>query len=193
MGIRDEQKEQRRQQILTAALELFVSKGYASTKITDIAEKVSMSTGLLFHYFESKEKLYLELVKTGLHGTQATLDYNTGKAIDCFEGFTKGLFMYMKSQPTVAKIFVLMSDAQRNEATPEEVRKIALKVSTISDFVPIILKGQQEGDIKDGDPLAISVAFWSAIQGVAEAYASQPDLPLPEPEWLVDIVRKERA
>ena len=57
---RQEQKEYRKQEILYAALDLFVKKGYAATKITDIAEKVSMSVGLLFHYFESKEKLYEE-------------------------------------------------------------------------------------------------------------------------------------
>ena len=55
---RQEQKEARRQEILYVALDLFVKKGYAATKITDIAEKASMSVGLLFHYFESKEKLY---------------------------------------------------------------------------------------------------------------------------------------
>lgn len=193
MGIRDEQKEQRRLQILTAALELFVAKGYASTKITDIAEKVSMSTGLLFHYFESKEKLYEELVRTGLQGTKTTLNCNTGKAIDCFESFTNGLFSFMKAQPVVAKMFVLMAEAQRNEGTPEEARKIALQVNTINDFVPIVIKGQQDGDIREGDPLAISNAFWSAVQGIAESYAANPDLPLPNPEWIVDIVRKERA
>ena len=58
MKTRKEHKEKRRQEIICAALELFVSKGYAATKVTDIAERVNMSTGLLFHYFESKEKLY---------------------------------------------------------------------------------------------------------------------------------------
>lgn len=69
MRTRKEQKEQRRQEIINAALELFVSKGYAATKITDIAKKTNMSTGLMFHYFESKEQLYEALVQMGLEGT----------------------------------------------------------------------------------------------------------------------------
>ncbi|MCL2558509.1 MAG: TetR/AcrR family transcriptional regulator, partial [Treponema sp.] len=68
MGIRQEARERRREEILEAALDLFVSKGYAQTKIGDIAEKVGMSVGLLFHYFESKARLYEELVLIGAQG-----------------------------------------------------------------------------------------------------------------------------
>ena len=60
---REEQKTQRRQLIITKALELFVKKGYSETKIGDIAKASNMSVGLMFHYFESKEQLYAELVK----------------------------------------------------------------------------------------------------------------------------------
>ena len=51
MDTRKEKKERSRQEILYAALELFVTKGYAATKITDIAKSANMSRGLMFHYF----------------------------------------------------------------------------------------------------------------------------------------------
>ena len=69
MSARDEQKEQRRQLIISKALELFAKKGYSDTKIGDIAKAADMSVGLMFHYFESKEQLYEELVKMGADGT----------------------------------------------------------------------------------------------------------------------------
>lgn len=96
----------------------------------------------------------------------------------------------MKKQPIIAKMFVLMADAQRSEATPEHIREIAMQVSTIEQFVPIIQWGQQEGTIKEGDPLVISNAFWCSIQGIAEHYATKPEIALPDAEWIVDIVRK---
>ena len=46
---RNEQKEERRKQILFKALELFVTKGFTETKITDIAQALDISTGLLLH------------------------------------------------------------------------------------------------------------------------------------------------
>ena len=42
MGVRDIQKEKRRKEILEAGLDLFIRKGYAATKIKDIADQVGM-------------------------------------------------------------------------------------------------------------------------------------------------------
>ncbi len=192
MGVREEQKEQRRMEILNAGLELFVIKGYMETKISDIAKKVSMSTGLLFHYFESKEKLYMELVMMGLEGTKYPTQQAYESAIMYFEQFTEQLFTMMQVQPYIAKMFVLMAQAQRSEGTPKEIREIALQVDTIERFIPIVEQGQKEGSIRAGDARTLSVAFWCSIQGIAELYAMQPDMTLPEPEWIVDIVRGER-
>lgn len=190
METRKEQKERRKQEIMYAALELFVSKGYAATKITDIAKRANMSTGLMFHYFESKESLYEELVRMGLEGTTYPGEQKCEHAIDFFVNFTKLLFDYMREQPVVAKMFVLMAEAQRSEATPEHIREIAMRVNTIEQFVPIIEWGQQEGTIKEGEPWVISNAFWCSIQGIAERYATNQEIDLPQAEWIVDIVRK---
>ena len=75
---RKEQKEERRNAILMTALTLFVERGYYDTKIADIAAAVPMSTGLLFHYFASKEELLLELVKMGNQGPGSI-----GDSADC--------------------------------------------------------------------------------------------------------------
>lgn len=191
METRKEQKERRKQEILCAALELFVSKGYAATKITDIAKRANMSTGLMFHYFESKEKLYEALIQMGLEGTAYPGGQKCDHAIDFFVRFTEELFEYMKEQPIVAKLFLLMAEAQRNDATPEHAREIAMRVNVIEQFVPIIEWGQQEGTIKEGAPLIISNAFWCSIQGIAERYATNQDIELPKAEWIVDIVRRK--
>lgn len=191
METRKEQKERRRQEIIQAGLELFVSRGYAATKITDIAGKVNMSTGLLFHYFESKEKLYEELVCMGLKGTALPVEMKCEHAMDFFEQFTAQLFLYMEQQPVMAKMFLLMAEAQRSEATPEHIRQIALEVNTIEQFVPIVEWGQREGTIREGDPRVISNTFWCSIQGIAERYATNREIALPPAEWIVDIVRKK--
>ena len=96
MSTREEQKEQRRRLILMKALELFVKRGYSETKIGDIAKAANMSTGLMFHYFESKEQLYEELVKMGLHGTNTPQEMNFSSPLEYFTGFLNALFSYAK-------------------------------------------------------------------------------------------------
>lgn len=190
---REEQKEQRRQLILMKALELFVKRGYSETKIGDIAKAADMSTGLMFHYFESKEQLYGELVKMGLEGTKTPQKIVFGDPLEYFRGFLNALFNYAKEQPWVFYMFVLMSQAQKNEATPPHIREIAMQVDQIEFSAKIIEQGQKNGIFRSGDPLALSTAFWCSVQGLMEYLATNPDIPFPDPEWIIDIIKGENV
>lgn len=187
---RDEQKEKRRMDILAAGLDLFVRNGYQATKVSDIAKKLNMSVGLLFHYFESKEKLYEELVTMGLAGTKMPMQMKFDSPIMFFEGFVNQLFANVKKHPMIAQIFILMAEAGRNETTPPAVRKIALQVDAIEQSVEIIKQGQRLGEIRQGNPLALSNAFWCSVQGIIEQLATNSEQPFPEVEWIIDIIRE---
>ena len=85
-----------------------------------------------------------------------------------------------------------MSNAYYSEGIPEEARAIAITCNFYKDLVPLIEQGQRNGTIRSGSPLALSTSFWTALQGSIEAYALNPDLPLPEAEWIVDIIRAKK-
>ncbi|MBE9168725.1 TetR/AcrR family transcriptional regulator [Pleurocapsales cyanobacterium LEGE 06147] len=55
--------DQYRKQLLTKSLDLFASKGYGSITMREIARGIGVSTGTLYHYFSSKETLFLQLVE----------------------------------------------------------------------------------------------------------------------------------
>lgn len=190
MKVREEQKEKRRQEILFTALDLFVRKGYVATTIRDIAGEAHMSVGLLFNYFETKERLCEELVKIGLKGTQLTMQQNSQSGIAFFEEAVKGILYFLKEQPWIGKMFVFMAQVQRSEGVPSGAKALAMQVDNIEQSVKMIKQGQQEGSIREGNPLALSNAFWCSIQGVAEHIAMNPDMPFPEPEWFVNILKK---
>ncbi len=193
MSIRDEQREKRREEILNAGLDLFISKGYAATKIKDIAETVGMSVGLLFHYFNSKEALYEELIKYGISGPMGTMSQADveGEPLAFFELAAKQILKYIQNKPFVAKMFVLMSQANYNDATPEKVKELLKDFDIYTPTSRLIAQGQASGTIREGDPMALGIAYWCAIQGIAEEYARNPGYPLPDSEWIVDIIRRK--
>lgn len=187
---RTEQKEKRRQKILFAGLDLFIRKGYAATKVTDIAEAVGMSTGLLFHYFASKEQLYEELIKIGLQGPSSVMQMATGlEPLVFFSQAAEQILTAMRTDAFVAKMFVLVTQAMHHEAVPEAVKALLGNFSAVEESVSIIAAGQQQGTIRQGDSLALSVLFWGAISGVAEQVALSPGTPCPEPGWIIDILK----
>lgn len=187
---RQEQKEQRRKKILSVSLDLFIHNGYNATKILDIAKKADMSMGLFFHYFESKEKVYEELVQIGLAGTQGFMKFDEESPLLFFETVTTNIFSMLKEQPDLAKIFVFMAQAQHNELAPEAVKEMLLKVNNIKLSISLIEAGQRKGLIRKGNPKALSTAFWCSIQGIAEELALHPSTPAPEANWIVAILRK---
>ena len=191
MGIREEQKEKRRREILIAGLDLFIRKGYTATKISDIAEYVGMSVGLLFHYFKSKEMLYDELIKYGISGPMGTMAPTDKEPLAFFEDAAKQIFQYIQTQPFTAKMFVLMGQAFYNEAAPQSVKDRLRGFDIYTPTILLIQKGQTNGTIRDGNPYALAIAFWCAIQGIAEQMAMNPDFPCPESDWIIDILRRK--
>jgi TetR/AcrR family transcriptional regulator len=65
---RERRKEARPGELLAAALELFVEKGYAATKAEEVARRAGVSKGTLFLYFASKEELFKAVVRDNIAG-----------------------------------------------------------------------------------------------------------------------------
>ena len=103
---RIEQKENRKKEIINKSLDLFITKGYTATTIGDIAKANNMSMGLLFHYFESKEKLYETLIDIGISGQQFVMNYEVSNVIPFFEIISKTIINLHPKDSCSVKIFV---------------------------------------------------------------------------------------
>src|SRR6266700_6979037 len=55
--------DQRRQQMLRAALEVIAERGYAETRIADVAERAGTSPALVIYYFKTKDQLLTEAIR----------------------------------------------------------------------------------------------------------------------------------
>jgi len=63
---RQRRKEARPQELLDAALELFVEKGFAATRAEEVAHRAGVSKGTLYLYYPSKEELFKAVVRQNL-------------------------------------------------------------------------------------------------------------------------------
>lgn len=59
-------RENRKEQIMSSALELFAKEGYGHVSISTLAKHAGISKGLMYNYFKSKEQLLEELLTSGL-------------------------------------------------------------------------------------------------------------------------------
>ncbi len=59
-------KEERPAELMAAALDLFVERGYAATRLDDVAALAGVSKGTLYLYFSSKEELFKAVIRSGI-------------------------------------------------------------------------------------------------------------------------------
>lgn len=65
---RERRKGARPGELLDAALDLFVEKGFAATRVEEVAARAGVSKGTLFLYFQSKEELFKAVVCENISG-----------------------------------------------------------------------------------------------------------------------------
>jgi len=87
---RERRKEARPGELLDAALDLFVEKGFAATRAEEVAARAGVSKGTLFLYFQSKEELFKAVVRENLSGRFK----EWSEEFETFEGSTAEMVAY---------------------------------------------------------------------------------------------------
>lgn len=167
----EQAREMRREQIRIEALRQFALKGLVATRIQDIAKGVGMAQGLLYHYYPSKEAIYIDLVNDALDKTvEASLALNSMEAparkkIDIA---LCELFHTVETSERFAQTCCLIAQMENILSQGEEKESIEQKRNEPYRIVAdIIRQGQAEGGLTAGDPNELSLLFWSAINGLA--------------------------
>ena len=60
---REQRREDRRESIKQAAIEIFSDRGYHNAKVSDIVEQVGVAQGTFYLYYEGKQQLFGELLR----------------------------------------------------------------------------------------------------------------------------------
>lgn len=112
---RERRKEARPGELLAAALELFVEKGYAATRSEEVARRAGVSKGTLFLYFSSKEELFKAVVRENLSGRfpewNAEFDAYTGSTADMLRYAMKMWWERVGATPASGITKLMMSEA----------------------------------------------------------------------------------
>jgi len=91
---RERRKDARPGELMVAALELFVEKGFAATRVEEVAQRAGVSKGTLFLYFPSKVDLFKAVVRENIAGRFD--EWN--QTFDTFTGDTSDMVRYCMQQ-----------------------------------------------------------------------------------------------
>jgi AcrR family transcriptional regulator len=159
---------QRREQILEAAYRLFADDGYHGTTVGDICDELGVGKGVFYWYFESKESLFKELLRSQLlrlRRAQEAAIANVGDPLQRVEQGIRASIEFYRADPG---FLALIRTAGRYEEFSGVLHEG--QETVVADTAVHLKEGMGQGSIRHGDPELMAHGILGAIYHFVEVY-----------------------
>lgn len=151
-----------RQRILNVASKEFSSKGYDGARVDDIMRLAKVSKNLIYHYFKSKEQLFvavLEAAYEGMHEYHRTLAIDTANASEGVRQLVRSTFEYWEKSSD----FIGLLNSE-NLHRGKHLRKSKLTKEGYSGLLEklsdLLKQGEQTGEFRANvDPVELYISI----------------------------------
>jgi len=183
-------RDERREQIIQAAVKVFSRRGIIGTKMSMIAAEAGISHGLVYHYFKTKDELFTILIQDAVQISIASIEglqQDLGSPIERIRKLTDHII-----NPEHTSYFMLIYQANHSDGVPEEAKQLLQQYpmqAYIDRLLPIFREGQQAGEIVEGDLVALVGNYFTILSGImvlGEGYRT------PEVDFVMRTIAKPR-
>ena len=180
-----------RKSILGAALRVFTRRGYYGATMADVAREARVSYGLAYHYFRSKETLFVELVRMAYEGSYGLFL----QAREAFGGGPAGLravvdgILNAGAVGEAALYFQIVIQAVTLERVPKAVGDLNAKYLPLYSAVleKIVAADKSGSGIDHEDRKGAVTCFLALILGLPIILARQPGAVSPKPGTILRL------
>lgn len=127
-----------KEKIMSVAIEEFAINGYKAASTNVISKKANISKGLLYHYYSSKEKLYLAVIRVAIDKFKENVTIKSKsldkKGIDYISEYFNIKFKFFKENPLYSK---LISNILLNN----DIEGISILVDEFNDYNNSLIYG----------------------------------------------------
>jgi AcrR family transcriptional regulator len=163
LGDRSTGAEEKRRQILEAAVRVFAHKGFHTSRVGDIAEEAGVAHGLLYHYFKSKHEVLETIFRESWGNLLADIqeiEESGAPAGEQLRQATLRLLGSWQRNPDVVRLIV-----REIARSPEVQSRIADLVKVVEAVQRIIAYGQETGEFRsDFNPRLAGVVFYGGVE-----------------------------
>lgn len=170
----------RRQQIIEAAKQCIVTQGLPHFSIKDIAKQANLSTGVIYHYFENKNDLLVDVLKDSFSKTEQLVQENVNEANNYHGKMNAYLETVAKVPEENPDFYIILINYLAQAPYHEQLKSVIHRFfDNLGAFIEGILEiGFKEGVIKKQNKRAIASLILSQAMGIAFYYliADQPSM-----------------
>jgi AcrR family transcriptional regulator len=172
----------KREAIMTAALELFVERGFFGTAVPEIADRAGVGAGTIYRYFDSKEALVNEIYREQkLVFGQVALDNfpSTASTREQFRVLWTRMARFAVENPSSFVFLELHHHARYLDAASHAVEQ---RMTAL--FNHVVTSAQARNELKAGDPRVLMGLVMGAFVGVIRSCVDI-DRPLGDADWVL--------
>jgi AcrR family transcriptional regulator len=162
--------DQRREQMLRAALEVIAERGYAETRIADVAERAGTSPALVIYYFKTKDQLLTEAIRYSEDSWYATGTRRMA-AIGTAAGRLEEIVAMtcLPEADTRPSSWLLWLDLWAQAVRHPEVASVRQKFDERwrDTICSLVVEGQEAGEFGPVDPVDFAVLLSALLDGLA--------------------------
>jgi AcrR family transcriptional regulator len=169
--------EQRKQQIRAAATRCFVRRGYAATRLLDIAREAGLSKGGVYFHYRAKEQLFHDILDAQLAAFEARWSFEpvSDRAADVImANLVRAHVRTIEDNPAETRLTNLLVTMAVQDVEFRDKLSKAWEVSR-KLYAGVIARGIAEGVFKEADPEAMARNILSLVQGYAAQSALNED------------------
>ncbi|QXI14507.1 TetR/AcrR family transcriptional regulator [Pseudomonas zeae] len=176
-GLRERQKEQRRQLIAEAALELFKRNGFAATTLDQIAVQAGVSAPTVVNYFGGKQEILLALLKQpdeqAMREARANLDdaSNPLEALCEFEGLMTDYQLQAMPASLWRELAPFLLTGELAEAMSP------WNAAVIEETKALLLHFQQAGKVRESIDLDVVATLFNQYANMAFIRLATQEVP----------------
>ncbi|MDW0109900.1 TetR/AcrR family transcriptional regulator [Sporosarcina aquimarina] len=162
-------RDQRQQELRRSAIQMFSQKGFAAAKISDITSHANLSHGLFYHYFTSKEELYIEVIQEILADFIELVEEANElqkSSLGKMEWLTDATHSGSIREGVYRHILILQALYSDHLNEPVKLEIVALYKRAVDGIATIIQEGQQEGHFIEGDPEELATYHLALAHGL---------------------------
>ncbi|MEU4398670.1 TetR/AcrR family transcriptional regulator [Micromonospora orduensis] len=189
---RSRRREDTRQRLFVAAVELIAEQGFSATTVDDIAARAGVAKGTVYYNFESKTVLFEELLRHGIG--LLTAEFRAAVAglppRAALAALVRAELEYIRRYRAFAQL--LLSEMWRTNREWQQTLRL-LRSEAIEVIAETVRAGVDSGDLPaDLDvPTASSALFGVGLVVAVDWLVFQPDRPISDvQEALLGIVRR---
>ena len=169
--------EERRTEILQTTCEVVIERGFAATRIADVAKRLSVSTSLIHYHFDSKEQLLAEAFSHYARKDLAELDAEIEAAPTAVAQLDRAIQNYVPEGSGDME-WMLWIDAWGEALRNPLMKRISqeLDEQSVQLLERVLSAGVASGEFRCPDPAASALRLTGLIDGLAIQFAAHDGL-----------------